>query len=42
MILDPGLRRRLAEAGAQRLMAEYSPGRVVEQWRDLLAPYGVG
>jgi glycosyltransferase involved in cell wall biosynthesis len=42
MILDPGLRRRLAEAGAERLKAEFSPGHVVAQWRDLLAPYGVG
>jgi glycosyltransferase involved in cell wall biosynthesis len=41
LILDPGLRRRLAEAGAERLKAEFSPHRVTAQWQDLLSPYGV-
>jgi glycosyltransferase involved in cell wall biosynthesis len=42
LILDPGLRRRLAEAGAARVQDEFSAGRVVAQWRELLEPYGVG
>jgi glycosyltransferase involved in cell wall biosynthesis len=41
LILDPGLRRRLAEAGAARVRDEFSAGRVVAQWRELLEPYGV-
>jgi glycosyltransferase involved in cell wall biosynthesis len=41
LILDPGLRRRLAEAGAARVTDEFSAGRVVAQWRELLEPYGV-
>jgi len=42
LILDTGLRRRLAEAGAERVQEEFSAGRVVAQWRELLEPYGVG
>jgi len=42
LILDPGLRRRLAEAGAARVRDEFSASRVVAQWRALLEPYGVG
>ena len=42
LILDPGLRRRLAEAGQARVRQEFSAGRVVAQWRELLEPYGVG
>jgi glycosyltransferase involved in cell wall biosynthesis len=42
LILDPGLRRRLAEAGAARVQEEFSADRVVAQWRGLLEPYGVG
>lgn len=42
LILDPGLRRRLAEAGAARVREEFSASRVVAQWRELLEPYGVG
>ncbi len=42
LILDPGRRRRLAEAGAARVREEFSAGRVVAQWRELLGPYGVG
>ena len=41
LILDPGLRRRLAEAGAARVREEFSAERVVVQWRELLEPYGV-
>ncbi|MGZ6010194.1 MAG: glycosyltransferase [Caulobacteraceae bacterium] len=41
LILDPGLRRRLAEAGQARVRDEFSAGRVVAQWRELLEPYGV-
>jgi glycosyltransferase involved in cell wall biosynthesis len=42
LILDGAMRRRLAEAGAERLAAEFAPGRVVAEWRALLGPYGVG
>ena len=42
LILDPGLRRRLAEAGEARVRDEFSASRVVAQWRALLQPYGVG
>jgi glycosyltransferase involved in cell wall biosynthesis len=42
LILDPGLRRRLAEGGAARIAEEFSAARIVGQWRDLLKPYGVG
>jgi glycosyltransferase involved in cell wall biosynthesis len=42
LILNPGLRQRLAEAGAERVRDEFSAGRVVAQWRELLEPYGVG
>jgi glycosyltransferase involved in cell wall biosynthesis len=41
LILDPGLRRRLAEAGEARVHEEFSASRVVAQWRELLEPYGV-
>jgi glycosyltransferase involved in cell wall biosynthesis len=41
LILDPGLRRRLAEAGAARIQDEFSAPSVVAQWRALLKPYGV-
>ncbi len=42
LILDRGLRRRLAEGGAMRVQEEFSADRVVAQWRGLLEPYGVG
>jgi glycosyltransferase involved in cell wall biosynthesis len=42
LILNPGLRRRLAEAGEARVREEFSAGRIVAQWRELLEPYGVG
>ncbi len=42
LILDVGLRRRLAEAGAARVEQEFSTARVAAQWRELLQPYGVG
>jgi len=42
LILDPGRRRRLAEAGKARVRDEFSASRVVAQWRELLQPYGVG
>jgi hypothetical protein len=42
LILDPGRRRRLAEAGEARVRDEFSASRVVAQWRALLEPYGVG
>jgi glycosyltransferase involved in cell wall biosynthesis len=42
LILDPGRRRRLAEAGQARVRDEFSAGRIVAQWRELLEPYGVG
>lgn len=41
LILDEGLRRRLAEAGTGRIREEFSAAGVVAQWRDLLKPYGV-
>lgn len=41
LILDNGLRRRLAEAGTARIRDEFSAPRIVAQWRDLLKPYGV-
>jgi len=41
LILDPGLRHRLAEAGEARVRDEFSASRVVAQWRELLEPYGV-
>jgi glycosyltransferase involved in cell wall biosynthesis len=41
LILDSGLRRRLAEAGEARVREEFSASRVVAQWRELLEPYGV-
>jgi glycosyltransferase involved in cell wall biosynthesis len=41
LILDRGLGRRLAEAGAARVRDEFSTARVVAQWRTLLEPYGV-
>jgi len=40
LILDPGLRRRLAEAGQARIAEEFSAPRIVAQWRALLEPYG--
>jgi glycosyltransferase involved in cell wall biosynthesis len=42
LILDPGLRRRLAEAGAERIAGEFSRPRVLAAWRELLHPFGVG
>ena len=42
LIADPALGRRMAEAGAARLQDEFSVGRVTDQWRELLQPYGVG
>jgi glycosyltransferase involved in cell wall biosynthesis len=41
LILDPGLRRRLAEAGTARIQGEFSADKIVDQWRALLKPYGV-
>jgi len=41
LILDGGLRRRLAAAGTARIRDEFSAPRIVAQWRDLLEPYGV-
>jgi glycosyltransferase involved in cell wall biosynthesis len=41
LIADRALGARLAEAGAARLDAEFSIGRIVAQWRELLQPYGV-
>jgi len=41
LILDTGLRRKLAEAGTARIRDEFSAGSVVAQWRGLLQPYGV-
>ena len=41
LILDGGLRRRLAEAGTARIQAEFSAASVVAHWRALLEPYGV-
>ncbi|MEI9889285.1 MAG: glycosyltransferase [Caulobacteraceae bacterium] len=41
LILDAGLRRKLAEAGAARIREEFSAASVVAQWRGLLKPYGV-
>ena len=41
LILDAGLRRRLAEAGTARIRDEFSAGSIVAQWRALLEPYGV-
>ncbi|MDB5461347.1 MAG: glycosyltransferase, partial [Caulobacteraceae bacterium] len=42
LIADRALGRRLAEAGAARLAAEFSTRRITAQWRELLQPYGVG
>ena len=42
LIADPALGARLTEAGAARLAAEFSVERIVDQWRELLLPYGVG
>lgn len=41
LILDPGRRQRLAEAGKARVRDEFSASRVVAQWRELLEPFGV-
>jgi glycosyltransferase involved in cell wall biosynthesis len=41
LILDAGLRRRLAEAGSQRIADEFSASHIVAHWRELLEPYGV-
>jgi glycosyltransferase involved in cell wall biosynthesis len=41
LIADRALGHRLAEAGAARLAAEFSVRRVLDQWRELLLPYGV-
>jgi glycosyltransferase involved in cell wall biosynthesis len=41
LILDQGLRRRLAEAGTARIRDEFSAPRIVAEWRNLLEPYGV-
>jgi glycosyltransferase involved in cell wall biosynthesis len=39
LLTDAGLRSRLAEAGAARIAAEFSQGRIVARWRDVLRPY---
>jgi glycosyltransferase involved in cell wall biosynthesis len=41
LILDPGLRRRLAETGSERIADEFSAERIVGHWRELLEAYGV-
>jgi glycosyltransferase involved in cell wall biosynthesis len=41
LIADRALGRRMAQAGAARLAAEFSVGRITDQWRELLLPYGV-
>jgi glycosyltransferase involved in cell wall biosynthesis len=41
LILDTGLRRRLAEAGAERIRSEFSAPRITAHWQELLQPYGV-
>ena len=41
LIHDPALGRRMAQAGAERLAAEFSIDRICAQWRELLQPYGV-
>ncbi len=40
LIADPALGRRLVEGGLARLAAEFSPAKVVAQWRDLFARFG--
>jgi len=40
LILDGGLRRKLAEAGTARIQDEFSAASIVAQWRTLLQPYG--
>lgn len=40
LIADPALRARLAQQGAERVQAEFSPTAVVAQWRQLFADYG--
>jgi glycosyltransferase involved in cell wall biosynthesis len=40
LIAEPAVGARLAQAGALRLEQEFSERRVVDQWRELLAPYG--
>lgn len=40
LIADPMLRARLAQQGAQRVEAEFSPAAVVAQWRELFADFG--
>lgn len=42
LLADPGLRARLAAAGARRVEAEFSEGAVVAQWKSLFADYGEG
>ncbi|HEY4030483.1 MAG TPA: glycosyltransferase [Caulobacteraceae bacterium] len=42
LILNVGLRQHLAEAGETRVREEFSAGHVVDKWRELLEPYGVG
>jgi glycosyltransferase involved in cell wall biosynthesis len=41
LIADRALGRRMAQAGAARLAAEFSVARITDQWRELLLPYGV-
>jgi glycosyltransferase involved in cell wall biosynthesis len=41
LIANPDLGARLAQAGAARLAAEFSVGRITAQWRELVHPYGV-
>ncbi len=41
LIRDPQMGRRMAEAGAERLAAEFSVDRICAEWRELLQPYEV-
>ncbi len=41
LIAEPDLGRRLAQAGAERVSQEFSKVRVLDDWRALLAPFGV-
>lgn len=42
LIADPMLRIRMVQKGSERVEAEFSPGAVVAQWRELFADYGAG
>ena len=42
LIADPMLCIRLVQNGSERVEAEFSPGAVVAQWRELFADYGAG